>query len=47
MKVLYASGYTDSALTHRGALEDGVELIQKPFAPNDLLDRIHQLFKKK
>jgi CheY-like chemotaxis protein len=44
--VLYASGYTQNAITHQGRLDPGVELISKPFtAPalgrrvRDLLDR--------
>ena len=44
MKILFASGYTDDALVHRGALADGVDLIQKPFAPRDLLKRLHNIF---
>ncbi len=46
IKVLYSSGYTDSALTQRGALEDGVELIQKPFAPEDLVTRVQELLSR-
>ncbi|MDX2473111.1 MAG: response regulator, partial [Candidatus Krumholzibacteria bacterium] len=44
MKILFASGYTDDALVHRGALADGVDLIQKPFAPRDLLKRLRDIF---
>ena len=43
LKVLYASGYTDSALVNRGALDKGVELIQKPFLPNVLLARLRRI----
>jgi hypothetical protein len=31
LKVLYTSGYTRSAIVHNGAIEEGVELIVKPF----------------
>ena len=44
LKVLYASGYTDSALAHRGQLEDGVELLNKPFSPKDLINRVRVIF---
>jgi len=47
LKILYCSGYTDSALTQRGALEDGVELIQKPFAPVDLVSRVQEILSVK
>lgn len=32
IKVLYMSGYTDSAIIHHGVLEPGVAFIQKPFS---------------
>ena len=40
LRVLYASGYTDDALTVRGVLEQDVDLIQKPFTPRVLVDRV-------
>jgi len=43
LKVLFSSGYTDSALINRGALENGVELIQKPFVPRVLLKRMRKV----
>ena len=30
-KVLYMTGYTDDAIVHRGVVEKGVNLINKPF----------------
>ena len=36
MKVLYMSGYTDEAIAPHGVLEDGIRLLQKPFAPDVL-----------
>ncbi len=44
MKILFASGYTDNALLNGGILVDGVDLIQKPFAPRDLLARLRKIF---
>lgn len=45
MKVLYMSGYTDDLLAKQGILPDEVELIAKPFANHQLLNRIHTLLK--
>ena len=38
--VLYASGYSADSVGRRGELADGVDLIEKPFAPDDLLARV-------
>ena len=43
MKVLYSSGYTDDALVVRGELEEGVELITKPYPPRELVLRLREL----
>lgn len=40
LRVLFASGYASSALSHFGNLETGVNLIQKPFRARELLDRV-------
>ncbi len=36
MKVLYMSGYAPDVISSQGALDSGVEYIQKPFAPESL-----------
>jgi two-component system, cell cycle sensor histidine kinase and response regulator CckA len=41
--VLYMSGYTDHALLHRGAIEQGTAFLQKPFLPESLLAKIDEL----
>ncbi len=43
LRVLYMSGYTDDALARHGVLEEGVHLIEKPFAPEALLARVHEV----
>jgi two-component system, cell cycle sensor histidine kinase and response regulator CckA len=43
MKVLYMSGYTDSAIVHHGVLEAGVDLLQKPFNPDGLVRAIRNV----
>ncbi|MCL5883843.1 MAG: PAS domain S-box protein [Deltaproteobacteria bacterium] len=42
-KVLFLSGYTDDAIVRHGVLEAGVEFIQKPFRPAELVQRIRTL----
>jgi hypothetical protein len=41
--VLYMSGYTDHALLHRSALEQGTAFLQKLFLPDSLLYKIDEL----
>ena len=43
LKILFMSGYTGNELIQDKLLEEGVDFIQKPFAPNDLLTRIRHL----
>ena len=43
MKVLLMSGYAESGLAHRGALDPKLAYIQKPFTSNALAARIRQL----
>jgi two-component system cell cycle sensor histidine kinase/response regulator CckA len=43
MKVLYMSGYTDSAILHQGVLDADANFIQKPFTPNDLARKVREV----
>jgi len=43
LKVLYASGYTPNAIVHHGRLDDGVDLVQKPYTVNELARRIARI----
>lgn len=42
LAVLYTSGYTDSEGIHQGVREGGVDLLQKPFSPTVLAERVRQ-----
>ena len=43
MRVLYVSGYARSAIIHQGKLDDGVQLLTKPFTRESLIHRVREL----
>ena len=43
LKVIFMSGYADGGLSDNGALQPGTELLEKPFAFADLLDRVRHV----
>jgi PAS domain S-box-containing protein len=43
-RVLYMSGYTPDSIVHQGVLEEGIEFIQKPLMPAQLLAKIRAMF---
>lgn len=43
LKVLYMSGYPGRFLAHDGVLEEGVELLPKPFSLDDLTGRVREV----
>jgi len=43
LKVLYVSGYPENSIAHGGVVEQGLELLQKPFVAADLLARLRRV----
>lgn len=43
MKVIYMSGYTDSAIAHHGVLAPGLNFIEKPFSPEGLARKVREV----
>ncbi len=42
-RVPFVSGYAESVVVHHGVLEEGVELIEKPFDGPDLLRKVREV----
>jgi PAS domain S-box-containing protein len=43
LPILFTSGYTENAIVHQGRLDDGVSLLSKPYAREDLARKVGQL----
>ncbi len=43
LKILYMSGYTGTAMAHQGILEMGSPLLQKPYSPDALLQKVREV----
>jgi two-component system, cell cycle sensor histidine kinase and response regulator CckA len=43
LRVLYMSGYTDSAIADQGVLEPGTYLLHKPFTEEDLIQKVREV----
>jgi CheY-like chemotaxis protein len=42
-KILFTSAYTENAIVHQGMLDDGVVLLQKPFTPSALANKVREV----
>ncbi len=47
VQTLFTSGYTADVIAHHGVLEEGVELVAKPFSPEDLANRIRAILDRR
>ncbi|HWW54588.1 MAG TPA: PAS domain S-box protein, partial [Acidimicrobiales bacterium] len=43
VRVLFMSGYSQDVIAHQGVLEEGLNLIEKPFSAEDLLRRVRDV----
>jgi two-component system cell cycle sensor histidine kinase/response regulator CckA len=43
LRVLYTSGYADTAIVHHGVVESDVAFIQKPYTPDSLLHKVREV----
>ena len=43
LKVLFVSGHTADAITHRGVLDSGVAFLPKPFSPDELAAKVRDV----
>jgi len=42
LKVLFTSGYTENSIVHHGRLDEGVQLLSKPYNRHELAEKIRQ-----
>jgi two-component system cell cycle sensor histidine kinase/response regulator CckA len=42
-KILFTSAYTENAIVHQGVLNPGVALLQKPFTPSALANKLREV----
>jgi FixJ family two-component response regulator len=46
LRVLYMSGYTDSAIVNSGILQKEVAFLQKPFTPGSLSAKVREVIEE-
>ncbi|SOE18923.1 PAS domain S-box-containing protein [Hoeflea halophila] len=44
--VLFTSGYTQNAIVHAGRLDDGIDLLSKPYTRERLAQKIHEILSR-
>jgi two-component system cell cycle sensor histidine kinase/response regulator CckA len=42
-KILFTSAYTENAIMHQGILNEGIALLQKPFTPSALAQKVREI----
>jgi len=43
IKILFTSAYAENAIVHQGVLDEGVMLLQKPFTPAALANKVREV----
>ncbi|MBF0564744.1 MAG: hypothetical protein HQK89_05830, partial [Nitrospirae bacterium] len=43
IKVIFLSGYSQEIISHKGIIDDGLQFIEKPAHPNELLLKVRQV----
>ena len=43
IRILFTSGYARDVIVHQGVLEEGIELLEKPFTPERLAQRVRSV----
>jgi CheY-like chemotaxis protein len=46
IRVLFTSGYTENAIVHGGRLDEGIELLSKPYTREKLANKLRQVLRK-
>lgn len=46
LKVLFTSGYTSNAIVHHGRLDEGVDLLSKPYKRADLARKLREVLER-
>jgi DNA-binding LytR/AlgR family response regulator len=44
--ILFTSGYTDNALQHHELLDEGAEILNKPYSREELARKLRQILRK-